>query len=200
MAHIRDRTYCEQKTAKQKMAWTPQAFTGGGGRTKAGRRRVCFQLQFNPAELDEYLEEHKRVWPEMQAALVECGWHNYSLFYRPDGYAIGYFETDGTFETACQRMDARSINTKWQSKMSRYTASGQVPLVGAAELSHYFYLGEDMLADEQGQGAQAGSSTTTLISTAMAALQSPGWRLTVVFAAGLTCGFALACARSTLNR
>ena len=39
----------------------------------------------------------------MQRALVECGWHNYSLFYRPDGLAVGYFETDADFATACEQ-------------------------------------------------------------------------------------------------
>ena len=64
-----------------------------------------------------------------------------TVFHRPDGYAIGYFE-----RTARSRRHAsgwmHALSTKWQAKMSRYTSSGQVPLVGAAELSHYFYLGD----------------------------------------------------------
>lgn len=48
-------------------------------------------------------KDHEAVWPEMQRALVECGWHNYSLFYRPDGLAVGYFETDADFATACEQ-------------------------------------------------------------------------------------------------
>ena len=71
----------------------PETFTGGGGLTRAGHRRVCFTMQFTPSRLDEYLKDHEAIWPEMQQALVECGWHNYSLFYRPDGFAVGYFET-----------------------------------------------------------------------------------------------------------
>jgi hypothetical protein len=45
-----------------------------------GRRRCCFQMKFEPAELSQYLTDHEAVWPEMQEALVACGWHNYSLF------------------------------------------------------------------------------------------------------------------------
>ena len=127
------------------MVWSVQSSTAGGGLTRAGRKRVCFQLQFDPTNLPQYIEDHRAVWPEMQQALVNCGWHNYSLFYRPDGYAIGYFETDVSFETACQRMDETSINAKWQAAMSKYTPSGNTPLLGAAELQHYFYLGEDTL-------------------------------------------------------
>ena len=72
----------------------------------------------------------------MQEALVACGWHNYSLvrpervspqlthltaavrrplqFYRPDGFAVGYFETDASgFEEAGGRMDSFDVNAVW---------------------------------------------------------------------------------------
>merc|ERR1712023_141746 len=76
------------------LEWMPQPFTGGGGLTKAGLKRQCFFMQLNPEDLPQYLKDHENVWPDMQEALVKCGWHNYSLFYRPDGFAVGYFETD----------------------------------------------------------------------------------------------------------
>ena len=63
--------------------WSAQAFTGGGGTTRSGLNRVGFTLQFETADLPQYLKDHEEVWPEMQQALVDCGWHNYSLFYRP---------------------------------------------------------------------------------------------------------------------
>ena len=83
-------------------SWLPQAFTGAA-RTRSGRRRVCFTLQFESSKLGSYLKDHEAVWPEMQTALVECGWHNYSLFYRADGFAVGYFETPHSFEDAMER-------------------------------------------------------------------------------------------------
>ena len=42
--------------------------------------RVCFSLQLRLDRLDEYVERHAEVWPEMLAALIETGWTNYSLF------------------------------------------------------------------------------------------------------------------------
>ena len=42
--------------------------------------RVCFRLQVKVDRLDEYIERHAEVWPEMLAALRETGWTNYSLF------------------------------------------------------------------------------------------------------------------------
>ena len=43
-------------------AWQTQCSTAGGGRTSAGLRRVCFQLQFEPSRLEGYLEDHKAIW------------------------------------------------------------------------------------------------------------------------------------------
>jgi len=42
-------------------------------------QRICFVLQVKPERLTEYKERHRSVWPEMQDALRETGWHNYSL-------------------------------------------------------------------------------------------------------------------------
>ena len=118
----------------------------------------------------------------MQQALVACGWHNYSLvppppplhkppkltyltpiflqFYRPDGFAVGYFETDASgFEEAGGRMDSFDVNTVWvraccsslcflrgslkggcsqQEAMSKYTPANTSPIDAAMELQHYF--------------------------------------------------------------
>jgi hypothetical protein len=54
--------------------WAPQKYTGGGGLTRSGRRRICFEMRFDPARLAEYKRHHEHVWREMQAALVRCGW------------------------------------------------------------------------------------------------------------------------------
>ena len=57
-------------------------------------RRVCFLLRVKPTRLAEYRRRHEEVWPDMLAALRDTGWRNYSLFLRPDGLLVGYFETD----------------------------------------------------------------------------------------------------------
>jgi L-rhamnose mutarotase len=101
-------------------------------------------MQFNPEELPQYLKDHEAVWPEMQEALVKCGWHNYSLFYRPDGFAVGYFETDTSFEEACEKMNSEDVNAKWQDAMSKYTAKGVRPDEAMGTMQEYFYLGVDI--------------------------------------------------------
>ena len=129
--------------ASADVVWVPQTFHGATP-TAAGRRRNAFTLQFDTANLQGYLDDHATgVWPEMQQALVDCNWQNYSLFYRPDGFAVGFFECDVGFDEACARMDAKEINAKWQAVMAKYTVADESPIEASGELQHYFYLGTD---------------------------------------------------------
>jgi L-rhamnose mutarotase len=82
-------------------------------------RRVCFQLQVRPERLDEYRDRHRAVWPEMLEALATTGWRNYSLFLRPDGLLIGYFETD-SLEAALAGMAGTAVNQRWQASMTEF--------------------------------------------------------------------------------
>jgi L-rhamnose mutarotase len=82
-------------------------------------QRVCFILYVKKDRLDEYKERHKRVWPEMQKALRQTGWHNYSLFLRDDGMLVGYVETPN-FQKALDGMAAKEINARWQSEMREF--------------------------------------------------------------------------------
>jgi L-rhamnose mutarotase len=81
--------------------------------------RICFVLQVRPEKLDEYRERHRSVWPEMEQALRETGWSNYSLFLREDGLLVGYLETDN-FERARAGMAARQVNERWQREMAGF--------------------------------------------------------------------------------
>jgi len=82
-------------------------------------KRICFVLQVKPNRLEEYKERHRAVWPELQIALDESGWRNYSLFLRPDGLLIGYLETED-FERARIEMARREVNLNWQREMSSF--------------------------------------------------------------------------------
>lgn len=90
-------------------------------------QRICFTLQVRPERLDEYKQRHRSVWSDMQQALRESGWHNYSLFLRPDGLLIGYLET-ADFEHARSEMARREVNARWQREMMPFF----VQLNGAA--------------------------------------------------------------------
>jgi L-rhamnose mutarotase len=110
-------------------------------------QRVCFQLQVKPDRLEEYVERHRAVWPDMLRALASTGWHNYSLYLREDGLLIGYFETSD-LEAALSGMDATVVNGRWQAEMAEFFVElGDArPDTGFRRLAEVFHL-EDQLAE-----------------------------------------------------
>lgn len=82
-------------------------------------QRICFLLKVKAHLLEEYKETHRNVWPDMQEALRNAGWTNYSLFLRNDGLLVGYLETDD-FDRARQRLAASEVNLRWQAEMAPY--------------------------------------------------------------------------------
>jgi L-rhamnose mutarotase len=106
--------------------------------------RYCFCLQVKPERLDEYVERHRNVWPEMQAALRDSGWHNYSLFLRDDGLLIGYVEAED-LAAAQKAMAATEVNTRWQAEMTDFFTGidGRPPDESFLLLPEIFHLKED---------------------------------------------------------
>lgn len=108
------------------------------------RRRICFQLQVKPERIEEYQQRHAVVWPDMLQALKSSGWHNYSLFLRPDGLLIGYFETEDP-AAAQAAMAATDVNSRWQAEMGEFFIDLEGPPdEGFAQLTEVFHL-EDQL-------------------------------------------------------
>jgi L-rhamnose mutarotase len=102
--------------------------------------RVCFLMRLRPERVDEYLEAHREVWPEMLEALSRHGWRDYSLFLRPeDGLVVGFVETDD-FDAAVAGMAAEDVNSRWQARMSRFFVAGSRPDQQMERLTRYFHL------------------------------------------------------------
>ena len=115
----------------------------------SARRRYCFELHVKPERIDEYKERHAAVWPDMLRALKETGWHNYSLFMRPDGLLIGYVESEDITE-AQAAMGRTEVNARWQAEMGEFFVDLDVaPDEGFVLLEEVFNL-EDQLARTEG--------------------------------------------------
>lgn len=104
-------------------------------------KRVCFVLQVKPDRLAEYKARHRNVWPDMEKALRETGWNNYSLFLRPDGLLVGYLETEN-FELARAGMAKREVNERWQREMADFFVQpeGVLPDRAIQPLEEVFHL------------------------------------------------------------
>ena len=85
-------------------------------------QHICFVLQVKSEMLDEYKVRHAAVWPEMQEALRQTGWRNYSIFLRPDGLLVGYLETDD-FARSRAAMQDHPVNARWQAEMAPFFES-----------------------------------------------------------------------------
>ncbi len=108
-------------------------------------RRVCFELQVRPELINEYIQRHTAVWPQMLRAIERAGRSNYSLFLRDDGMLIGYYEVED--DVASARTLALDPDTaEWEAEAARFFVAlgGDRPDQGAPKLREVFHL-EDQL-------------------------------------------------------
>jgi len=100
-------------------------------------QRSAFVLHVRPDKIDEYVEAHKNVWPEMLAALHAAGIRNYTIF-RNGNEMFGYFESDD-LEAAAAYMEAQEVNASWQDAMAGLLEE-RVPDAGPPTLEPIFRL------------------------------------------------------------
>jgi L-rhamnose mutarotase len=103
-------------------------------------KRAAFTFKIRPDKIPEYKEHHKAVWPEMLAALTRNGWHNYTLFIKPNGEVYGYVETPQGLGPANAGMQTEDINAQWQEMMAPFVPDGVKPDQNFLELEEYFHL------------------------------------------------------------
>ena len=100
-------------------------------------QRSAFVLRVRPDKIDEYVEAHRNVWPEMLAALRGAGIRNYTIF-RHGNEMFGYFESDD-LEAAAASMEAQDVNARWQDAMAGLLEE-RVPDAGPSALEEVFRL------------------------------------------------------------
>jgi L-rhamnose mutarotase len=100
-------------------------------------QRTGFVLQVRPDKIDEYVEAHRHVWPDMLDALRGAGVRNYTIF-RAGNSVFGYFEADD-LEAADRFLAAQEVSARWQDAMARFLQE-RVPDGGPAPLEQIFRL------------------------------------------------------------
>jgi L-rhamnose mutarotase len=100
-------------------------------------QRSAFVLRVRPDKIDEYVEAHKNVWPELLDALRAAGIRNYTIFRNGDEM-FGYFESDD-LEAAAAYMENQEVNARWQDEMVRLLEE-RVPDGGPPALEPIFRL------------------------------------------------------------
>ena len=100
-------------------------------------QRAAIVLRVRPDKIDEYVEAHRNVWPELLAALRAAGIRNYTIF-RNGNDMFGYFESDD-LEAAAAYMEAQGVNARWQDTMAQLLEE-RVPDAGPPTLEEIFRL------------------------------------------------------------
>jgi L-rhamnose mutarotase len=100
-------------------------------------QRAAFVLHVRPDRIDEYVEAHSHVWPEMLQALRDAGIQNYTIF-RSGNDVFGYFESDD-LERAGAFMAAQDVNRRWQDAMAELLEQ-RVPDDGPPGLKEVFRI------------------------------------------------------------
>ena len=99
--------------------------------------RRGFVLRVKPDRIDEYVEAHRHVWPEMLEALRAAGIRNYTIF-RAGNEVFGYFEADDRAR-AEEYLAAQDVSTRWQDAMAELLDE-RVPDEGPPPLEEVFRL------------------------------------------------------------
>jgi L-rhamnose mutarotase len=100
-------------------------------------QRQGFVLRVKPEKIDEYVEAHRHVWPEMLQALRDAGIRNYTIF-RAGNEMFGYFEADDLRHTA-EFLAAQEVSARWQDAMAELLDE-RVPDSGPPPLEEVFRL------------------------------------------------------------
>ena len=100
-------------------------------------QRSAFVLRVRPDKIDEYVDAHRNVWPEMLDALRNAGIRNYTIF-RAGNEMFGYFEADD-LERAAAYLAEQEVSARWQDAMAELLEE-RVPDSGPPPLEEIFRL------------------------------------------------------------
>ena len=99
--------------------------------------RVAWTGRLRPDKIDEYVEAHAAVWPEMLAMIKDAGVRNYSI-YRFGDRVFGYYECDDP-EATGRYMATAEVTTRWNAAMFPLFAE-EVATEGLITLPEIFRL------------------------------------------------------------
>jgi L-rhamnose mutarotase len=100
-------------------------------------QRTGFVLHVRPDKIDQYVDAHASVWPEMIDALRSAGIRNYTIF-RAGTAVFGYFEADD-LAAAAAYLRTQEVTGRWQDAMAELLEE-RVPDAGPLPLEQIFRL------------------------------------------------------------
>jgi L-rhamnose mutarotase len=78
-------------------------------------KRMGQVIKIKPEKMEQYVELHANVWPDVLKKITECNIRNYSIFLR-DNYLFAYFEYVGdNYQEDMEKMAADPKTQEWWS-------------------------------------------------------------------------------------
>ena len=101
--------------------------------------RKAFKMKVYPSKIDEYIERHNPIWPELEELLKAHGVHNYSIFLDAETDALfGYAEIESE-----ERWDAIAnapICKKWWTHMKDLMETNPDDSPQSSDLTSVFHM------------------------------------------------------------
>jgi len=86
--------------------------------------RLCFIINLYEGTETEYDQRHDDIWPEMEAAVAQAGFRNYSLF-RIGTQVIGYAECEPDIKTVLEKMASFDVEHRWNASFANVIMNSQ---------------------------------------------------------------------------
>lgn len=102
--------------------------------------RYAWKAKIVNGKIDEYIERHNNIWPEMKDVLHEAGISNYSIW-NIGNELFGYYECE-SIDKASKIQRESKIVAKWNEYMKDILIMGTDPVTGSQPLMRevfYFY-------------------------------------------------------------
>ncbi len=78
--------------------------------------RYAWTAQLRPGKVDEYVEAHANVWPEVLDAIRAAGIRDYSIWLFQDR-VFAQYELDGDHDAALRTEAASEATERWRAAM-----------------------------------------------------------------------------------
>ena len=102
--------------------------------------RYAWKATVLPGRLEEYIDRHNHLWPEMKAVLKEAGIRNYTIW-NAGNELFGYYECDNV-QTAAQVQARSAVVERWNEFMKDVMQMDMDPVTGAQPLMRQVFLFE----------------------------------------------------------
>ena len=100
--------------------------------------RYAWKATVLPGKLEEYIQRHDNIWPEMKEVLAAAGIRNYTIW-NVGNELFGYYECDSIEYAAKVQADSPVVD-KWNEYMKDVMVMEMDPVTGAQPLMKQVFL------------------------------------------------------------